>query len=276
MLVTELWTGQGLGNQLACYITTRCIAMDRGYEFGIAHPERFKGSSFLKNLDFGKPVVGGYTPIEGRPPTTLPDGIINHYTERYVILQNGSNVTPYDPGIFKIPDNTKIDGLLQGEDYFKKHRDEIRQWLKIDLIDLPDDLCIINFRGGEYAGVSDFFLRQKYWDDAIHNMKCLKADIKFHVVTDDPQTARRFFSSDISISHDMAIDYASIQSAKYLILSNSSFAFFPAWLNQNVKCCIAPKYWGRHNISDGYWSLDQNYTEGWLYQDREGKLGYEK
>jgi hypothetical protein len=47
-------------------------------------------------------------------------------------------------------------------------------------------------------------------------------------------------------------------------------------LNTKVKFCIAPKYWGRFNISDGYWSLEQNYTRGWIYQDREGKLSTER
>ena len=63
-----------------------------------------------------------------------------------------------------------------------------------------------------------------------------------------------------------------IKNAKYLILSNSSFAWFPAWTSEKLKYCIAPKYWGRHNISDGYWSLGYNLTNGWMYQDRKGKL----
>jgi hypothetical protein len=276
MLTNEMWKGSGLGNQLACYITTRCIALDKGYDFGIIHPERFKGSHFLKHIDFGRSLTGGFTPIEGKPPTSLPEGITNYYVEKTKILPNGSNVTTYDWDLFNLPDNTKIDGLMQGEDYFKKHKEEIRKWLQVELVDLPEDLCIINFRGGEYTGVSDFFLKQDYWDNAIRNMRILRKGMKFHVVTDDIDTARRFFDKDIPVTHDISMDYIYIQSANYLILSNSSFAFFPAWLNKRVKFCIAPRYWGRHNISDGYWSLDQNYTEGWSYQDREGSLGTEK
>ena len=67
-------------------------------------------------------------------------------------------------------------------------------------------------------------------------------------------------------------DYRSLNNAKYLILSNSSFAWFPAWLNANLKYCIAPKYWARHNVSDGYWACGYNITKGWMYQDRESKL----
>ena len=35
MIGTELLEGQGLGNQLFCYISARCIAKDNGYDFGI-------------------------------------------------------------------------------------------------------------------------------------------------------------------------------------------------------------------------------------------------
>ena len=80
MLITELYNGQGLGNQLACYVTTRVLAMDLGYDFGIMHPERFKGADFM-DLDFGHQVVGGFGP-EGGPPIELPNGIQNYVREK--------------------------------------------------------------------------------------------------------------------------------------------------------------------------------------------------
>lgn len=276
MLITELWNGQGLGNQLHCYVTTRAISKKLGYEFGIHHPERFKGSSFL-NLDFGNKVEGGLTTIEGKPPSLLPNSIKNYFVEKNIRDGFGNDVSPYDWTILNIKDDTKIDGLFQGEDYFIEYRNEIREWLKVKTIPMPDNHCIINFRGGEYKYVPQFFLRSKYWDDAISNMLKIRNDMVFSVVTDDVDCAKLFFNKyGFSISHDMANDYISIQSAKYLILSNSSFAFYPAWLNQNVETVIAPRYWGRHNVSDGYWSIDQNYTKGWMYQDRDGNLGEEK
>lgn len=70
----------------------------------------------------------------------------------------------------------------------------------------------------------------------------------------------------------MAKDYVTIKNAKYLILSNSSFAFFPAFTSETVEKVIAPKYWARHNVSDGYWASEQNIYEGFTYQDRKGRL----
>lgn len=276
MLVTSLFDGQGLGNQLATYITTRCIALNNGYEFGIQNLEKFKGKHFL-NLDFGQPVIGGYRSIEGRQPEQLPDGITNYYVEKTIRHSNGCDISPCDPDLINVPDNTLIDGCMQGEDYFKKYKNEIRNWLKPSyMFNIPDNVCCVNFRGGEYQHVKDFFLPKSYWDNAIANMRKIRSDMKFHVVTDDPITARQFFSSDIPITHVIEKDYITIQSAKYLILSNSSFAIFPAYNNTNLKFCIYPRYFGRFNVSDGYWCMDQNYYADWWNQDHQGNLTKDK
>src|SRR4051812_15555739 len=112
MIVTELYKGQGLGNQLACYITTRVIAMDKGYDFGIQSPENFKGNDFF-DLDFGQKVIGGKGP-EGGPPTQLPHGITSYYSEKKIIHPlSGADIRIYDERLVNVPDNTKIDGLMQ-------------------------------------------------------------------------------------------------------------------------------------------------------------------
>lgn len=270
MIVTELYNGQGLGNQLWSYVFTRVLAKDKGFDFGIKSPEKFKGSSFM-NLDFGLPVVGGESPCEGAPPSTLPDGIQAYYREKETRHANGSDITDYDPDLLNIGDNTKIDGYFQGEDYILHRKDEIREWLKVEHLDMPDDLCIINFRGGEYKYVPEFFLSKSYWEHAIAHMLEINPNMRFEVHTDDAETAAEFLPSFGRIQY-MPLNWRSIRYAKYLILSNSSFAWFPAWLNTDVKCVIAPKYWGRHNISDGYWSMGYALTRGWLWQDREGRL----
>ncbi len=270
MIVTEFYNGQGLGNQLFAYIMTRVIAFDKGCKFGIAHPERFKGGSFLK-LYFGKNVTGGIIPFEGGYPTQLPDQIQHYFCEERLNHPNRTDIRDYDWRVKDISDNTKIDGLFQGEDYFYHRKNEIREWLRIEPMKMPENLCIVNFRGGEYVGGNDLFLPLEYWKNAINYITSKVPNIQFKIVTDDVESAKKFFPN-YEVSHDMANDYASIQHAKYLILSNSSFAILPAWLNENAKIIIAPKYWARHNVSDGYWSCGYNIVRGWLYIDKKGKI----
>lgn len=276
MIITEIYNGQGLGNQLWCYVVTRVIAKDKGYDFGIMSPEKFKCNDFL-NLDFGSPVIGGVGP-EGGPPLTLPKGVAHYYKEKIITHpENNSDISIHDDNLLNIPDNTKIDGNMQDEQYILHRKDEIREWLKVkkevECDDYAsDNICVINFRGGEYVTIKNVFLTQKYWDDAVQHMRKINKNFKFVVITDDVKTAKKFFSNFDVFHFSVGKDYVIIKNAHYLILSNSSFAFFPAWLNTNLKFCIAPKYWARHNVSDGYWSCGYNITKGWAYLDREGKL----
>ncbi len=275
MIVTEFYKGQGLGNQLWCYVTTRVIALNKGYDFGIQSPELFKGLDFM-DLDFGKQVFGGKGP-EGGPPQELPQGITQYYQEHRIIHPNGSDIRTQDKNLINILDDTKIDGCMQDVAFIAPKKDEVREWLKVrpefERYEYSDEnICVINFRGGSYAREKDFFLPQSYWDRAVAHMLNINPHFKFVVITDDVKTAKTFFPRYDVFHFSIAEDYSIIKNAKYLILSNSSFAWFPAWLNEDLRYCIAPKYWARHNISDGYWSLGYNITPGWMYQDRDGTL----
>ena len=276
MIVTELYNGQGLGNQLWSYVVTRTIAIDKGYDFGIMSPEKFKGAEFL-NLDFGKPVIGGSGP-EGGPPINLPDGIEFYYKEKDIYYEKYKvDVSDFDFELLRIQDKTKIDGIFQSEKYILHRKSEIREWLQVtqefDLQEFSNDnVCILNVRGGEYKGNKELILTKKYWMDAINNMLLINNQMKFYIITDDVKYTRKLLPEYESFHFSIGKDYAIINNAHYLILSNSSFAFFPAWTNEKVKYIIAPKYWARHNISDGFWALSFNLYQGWLWQDRSGKL----
>lgn len=278
MIGTEFIKGQGLGNQLFCYVSARCIAMDLGYEFGTAGQELLavnihsrKGMYFM-DMELG-------TPIRDKEKYR-----IYQEKESRIFLKNsvhdmthGCYVADADEGIYKIEDDTLIYGNLQAEQYFLSHKKEIREWLKVkkeyDSYEYTrDNLCVINVRGGEYADDHALFLRRKYWLDAMRNMRNIRPDMEFRIVTDDEKAAQRMLPG-IEVSHgDLAKDYVTLKNARYLILSNSSFAFFPAFTSETVETVIAPKYWARHNVSDGYWASGQNIYEGFLYQDRDGKL----
>ncbi|MDD5165093.1 MAG: glycosyl transferase [Candidatus Pacebacteria bacterium] len=262
MITTQFYKGQGLGNQLWCYVVTRSIAKDKGYDFGIQSPEVFKGADFL-NLDLGKTVL--------KNPTF-------HYQEKELLHPlNGADIRIYDEGLMNVADDTKIDGIMQDERYIAHRKDEIREWLAVkpeaDFKDFAsDDICIVNFRGSGYVSEKELLLPPSYWRHAMDHMKKIHPRFRFIVITEDPATAKTFFP-DLEIHHfNIGKDYAVIKNAHYLILSNSSFAWFPAWLSQNLKYCIAPKYWARHNISDGFWCPGYSLTTGWMYQDRTGAL----
>lgn len=276
MLITELYNGQGLGNQLWSYVVTRALALDRGLDFGIMSPEKFKGKDFL-DLDFGKKVEGGSGP-EGGPPETLPAGIKNYYAEKDTWHPKfDCDIRDFDPALLSVADNTKLEGYFQSEKFILHRKKEIREWLKVkpafDCLDFSgEDLCVMNVRGGEYKGNPDLLLPRKYWTGAAANMLQFNPDLEFVVITDDVKYARRLLPEYKAFHFDIGRDYSAVKNARYLILANSSFSFFPAWTSLTVKRVIAPKYWARHNVSDGFWACAFNLYQDWLWQDRDGRL----
>lgn len=283
MLTTNL-TGN-LGNHMWQYAVCRTIAEKLGYEWGInpspSH-DYFNGQSQMTfmDVDFGKPV----------------EGITKEFHETWKTIRHVDevNITMLDSKLYEIEDNTIMlghkgakGGIYQSEDYIIDRKEDIKKWFKLnsdaklsyDLmlqergVVFDDDLCVINFRGGEYRSIPNVLVNRQYWANAIDHMRSINPKIRFLLITDDPQCASSFMPTHIDAVHvNVGFDYYVVNQAKYVILSNSTFGWWAAWLNPNAKKIIAPKYWARHNVSDGYWSVGDSYTRGFTYMDREGKL----
>ena len=278
MIGTEFLKGQGLGNQLFCYVTARCIAAERGVAFGTAGQEQLavnihsKKGMYFMDMDLGE---------------NIPDpSVFRAYHEKETRLYLGNSVHDLTHGCYvagedvslhKLPDNTLIYGNMQAEGYFVKYMDEMKEWLRVkpeyDSHEFTkDNLCIINVRGGEYTGSPELYLDRRYWLNGIQNMKKIRSDMEFIIVTDDVEAAKKVLPG-IPVYHgDLDRDYVMIKNARYLLLSNSTFACFPAFTSETVQFIIAPKYWARYNVSDGYWASEQNIYSGFHYQDRKGRL----
>jgi hypothetical protein len=130
----------------------------------------------------------------------------------------------------------------------------------------------LNFRGGEYVGFHELYLERKYWIDAMNNMTKINPNMEFVVITDDIKASQDMLPEIPAYHFSVDKDYAIIKNAKHVILSNSTFPFFAVFTSDTIENIIAPKYWARHNVSDGYWGSGQNLYSGWNYQDREGNL----
>uniref|UniRef100_A0A6M3Y4I4 Putative glycosyltransferase n=1 Tax=viral metagenome TaxID=1070528 RepID=A0A6M3Y4I4_9ZZZZ len=247
MIVGQFFDGSGTGNQLFRYVATRVIAKDKGVDFAMANPEKFKGEGWMK-IDKGVEIPHGKE--------------LKNFKEREVRTQDGIDIRPYDPDVNFIEDDTLIDGEFQDERYFEHRLDEVREWLKVEPLEVPDDVCVIGFRGGEYKLFPDLYLTKQYWDKAVLAVLLEHPDIKFEVHTDDPEEAKKFFP-DYPIIHDVEKNWKAVRFAKHLIIANSSFYILPALLNENVDRVYAPRYWARRNI--GLWALPQNWYKKFTY-----------
>ena len=299
MLVNEMYLGSGLGNQIWASVVTRIIAEKLGYNYGIKGKNLWKGAGWMPYF-WGEDVVGGSSP-DGGPPDTLPEGIRYWYRERqeghYKEGRHHHDMNPIDHGLFFLPDNTKIDGTFQNLLYIEDRKDDIREWCKVDedkiIYDYSsDDICVIHFRGGDYS-TGHSFLPTQYYQMAIQRMKELRSDMKFVIVTDDVDLAIKHIPGievvGAAVSNEpggpnykigwyqmkggpLSIDYTILHTAKNVIMSSSTFSFWPVWLSNNLQNIIVPMYWFDWNYSDGWWRPVDSIVTEWTYMDRNGNL----
>jgi hypothetical protein len=285
MITTNL-TGN-LGNHMWQYSVCRTVAEKLGYEWGInpspTHDyHNGMNQMYFMDVNFGKSI----------------SNIQNNFYEKWIIY-NGVNITPHDKNIWDISDNTHIWGhngafgaILQSEKYFNNNKNNVKDWFKIKKeyeeiysqklnelgITLDENTCVINFRGGEYRSIPQVVCRNQYWKDSINHMLNLNPNMKFIVITDDPEFANSYMPFQIPCYHvEIGFDFYAINKSKWVILSNSTFGWWAAWLNDTANLILAPKYWASHNNSDGYWSVGESYTSKFTYVGRDGLIyDYEK
>ena len=243
MIAAPFHEGSGLGDQLFRYVTLRSVASDLGLEWGVLRPENFKGKSFM-NIQMRS--ENAKFPIESLA--------YKEFNEKEIRDRNDVDIRSYDPEINFTMDNTIIDGCFEDDKYWGHHLSEMREWLKVEPISVPENVCVIGFRGGEYATVPDLFLDKEYWQNAIFRMR--KNGIwDFEVHTDDPKTAREtlqdFVPQETRYIQDIGVNWRSVRYAKHLIIANSAFYILPSLLG-SAEEVIAPRYWARRNI--GVWA----------------------
>lgn len=278
--------GSGLGDQLFRYITVRTLAEKKGYDWGMFNWQNLKGEDFLK-LERGKPEYE----IEHLNRTSEGgDWGIRSWKEKDVRNAQGDDIRSYDPEINFVEDNTIIDGSFEDDKYWRDNLPNISEWLAVEPLNVPNDVCVIGFRGGEYATQPDLFLDdgpQSYWRLSIAQILKENPQIKrFQVHTDDVVLAKKMscFSTfeiveNTPVSHskhtNMGFNWRSMRYAKYAIIPNSAFFILPRILRHNIDkpprggqgyvwpVTIAPRYWARHNTKT--WARPACYYKEFTY-----------
>ena len=292
MLAASIHEHAGLGNQIWRYVCCRAFAEHLGYEWGVSHPG-WRGP-FL-NIDWGKEVTLN---VEEDSDFRLGEGFKHYYKEKWVHHKTApGEIGAPDNKFLELPDDTYINGNFQRMSYVEDRRDDICDWLTYDnkVTDYAsEDICVIQLRGGDYT-TGHSMLPAMYYKMAMKNMKENNPNINFVIVTDDPNTAGQMLpgvpivGSAVSEEKDqyqrniswyqypggpVGIDYSILNTAKYAIISASTFAFWPIWTNKQLHAVIAPKYWFDWSRSDGWWRPKDGIVndESWLYMDMEGGL----
>jgi hypothetical protein len=149
-----------------------------------------------------------------------------------------------------------LDGYWQSEKFFKDYTDDLRKIFKMKTTD-SENFCIennlgnsetisIHVRRGDYVGSEDYHPTQnlKYYENAIDELGTYE---KVLIFSDDMEWCKENFKFDRMIfceGFKNVEDLMIMSQCKNNIISNSSFSWWAAYLNNNIeKKIIAPKLW---------------------------------
>ena len=261
MIFIEFKKGQGLGNQLWLYFAAVSISKKLKTEVKIKNYNHFVGKDFI-NLNQSKKNVKNYN---------------NIFHERFYYDQRINHISHfYDERFYKIKKNTLLEGYFQDERYFLNQKINFFKHIQIinsnlDQIKLDKKSCVLNIRGGEYKRHKDFILPKNYWLNSIERMK-KKGVEKFIIVTDDKKYCNILFPDYEVVSGSIKECFLFLLKAKNIIVSNSTFSYFPIKMQKNNPYVIAPAYWGRYNDKQKIWASPGNFYFSWNWIDDNGKI----
>jgi hypothetical protein len=265
MIKTDFLKGQGLGNQLWVYAAVRGISKNLKMEFNIGGEEFFKGSSFLE-LNLTNPDIA-----QKQQPFTL------FKEKQYFDPELQYYASDYDSRVESLGINTYIEGLFQSEKYFYEYHDFLSDWIPLSdtmkgYSQQFSETCVLNIRGGEYKRHKNLILPKSYWEDGMLNVQKKTSLDKFLIVTDDPSYAKALFPNMPILNGGVAECYAALYGANSLIVSNSSFSYFPIKTRKDFPLVIAPYQWSRFGNKHNRWAAPANLYKDWSWQDVYGNI----
>jgi hypothetical protein len=182
----------------------------------------------------------------------------------------------------------KLHGYFQSGLYFAAYKDELRVLLQPSLLLLAESdhflkesgidnvnegWIVAHVRRGDYVTFADYHLvcGPEYYKGARAVIEAKTGIQRVCWITDDSEwvkaTLRDEGRGDVVISGDATVDFTHLTQFKHMILSNSSYSWWAAWLNprdykDRVICC--PNKWF---ASQGPQAFNTVYEAEWLRID---------
>jgi len=186
--------------------------------------------------------------------------LLPYYRKRHV----KENFSGYDSNIFKSPKTAYLEGFWQSPKYFENIRETLLKEIRLKNesiefkkykgeIELQKTSIAVHVRRGDYALPSSAhrLLDGTYYSTAIKQMvEKVGNHIHFYFFSDelDFLTQQNYYvdrSSKTLVKNTSAEeDLMLMKACKHQIISNSTFSWWGAWLNENPeKVVISPKQW---------------------------------
>ena len=275
MILIDLKDGQGLGNQLWLLATGINLSLKKSRKLVIRNIHEFKYKKILsdqfyffiepfsiEHIDINWKV---FSPM-GFEYKEVKSSIHFEESDKFLDLLDMYEYIEIDGNYQSISLIPKPEILVK---YFNLNCDNYNE--EIDF----DNTCFINIRGGAYLGVfKSPCVKINYIYNCIQIFKNQYPDMEFKIITDDYKFSKVILPEFKILYGSIAQDFLNLYFAKFLILSNSSFAFFPTYLSKNKKLILAPFKWAASNDfkNNTTWLSPCNFNRGFLFVNNDGKV----
>lgn len=180
----------------------------------------------------------------------------------------------FDSGLLAFEGDVYLDGYWQCERYFRDAEQIIRREFTFRLNASPEALATarqigavesvcIHVRRGDYVSVASSreslgFVGHEYYRKALDVMRERVSNPHLFVASDDIEWCKAnlrcehptTYLTHRDESHAVGEDLWLMSLCKHFVISNSTFAWWAAWLSTNPsKCIVAPKRWFRDTAS---------------------------
>ncbi len=235
-----------LGNQMFQYAALKSLALKNGFEYSLPNNLKIKPDGLFdftneKWVEYKLDLFDGFN---------LNCSITEHLPQNEYIEQNFT----FDGNFFNTKDNTSIDGYFQSYKYFEDYKDEIKKdfTFKFDIsnkclieIEKYNNPVAIHVRRGDYVKHPGFWnVTPEYLGEALQHFD--DKEYTFLVFSDDIKWCKEIFPDEVVFvsGNSQFEDLCLMSLCEHNIISNSTFSWWSAWLNNNInKKVIAPSKW---------------------------------
>lgn len=233
--------GGGIGNQMFCYANGLALA-------------RFFGAAL--ELRYGPHERGYALEPYGIELTPECEDVCYTFNDLHGFLPGGE-VKVRDAIIASRAARVRVEGYYQNERYFENVAGEVRRRFQVRPR-LPVPCCdktpvCLQVRRGDYVGNAKFDLcTEQYYRDGMAIVNTFVENPLWFVVSDDLDWCRQWFAGCDGVvvpERQTAVEaMQTMQACKALVISNSSFGWWGAWLSE-ASLVVAPEPW----LGDQHW-----------------------
>jgi len=235
-----------LGNQMFQYAAVKALSLKTGYEM------------FLPDHFSIKP--DGCYDMTNHKWIQYKLDLLDCFDISCPILNNNANTQYqepdfiFDPNFFSLPDNVAIEGYFQSYKYFDEFKHDIINdfTFKSNILDKCQNFIsqysnpvAIHIRRGDYVNHPGFWnITPEYIQNALNYFS--DDEYTFLIFSDDIGWCKQIFPEGVIFveGNNQFEDLCLMSLCDHNIISNSSYSWWGAYLNQNLnKKIIAPSNW---------------------------------